>query len=93
MTDLVACDVCHGLGWRKDLVDFHEWPSRCVVCDGTGKLSLHAVAKIIGEHPTVLYRLREQRVRQRTAARLFPKLIALSEAHVAFDGAGGLLDA
>ena len=93
VSDLVVCDVCHGLGWHCDRSkprrDPQAWPVHCKLCAGTGKLSLHAVAKLIDEHPTVLYRLYKQRVRQRTASRLFPKLIALSQRHGALDGAGG----
>ena len=91
MADLIACDICHGLGWHcdrlKPRMDPHSWPVHCKLCEGTGKLSLHAVAKLIDEEPSLLYRLYEQRVRHRTAERLFPKLIALSE------GSGGLLNA
>ena len=86
MPDRVVCDRCHGLGWHPASggtspgnADGQEWPVHCELCGGAGSLSLHAVAKMIGEHHDVLHRLYQQRVRPRTATRLFSKLFALSE--------------
>lgn len=82
----VLCDACKGRGWHNAIKD--EWATHCTVCDGHGDVSLHAVAKLIGEDPGVLYRLHEQRIKPKTARRVFPKLAALSLGVV-----GGLIDA
>ena len=85
----VLCDVCKGLGWHNAVKDdWDDWATHCTICDGKGEISLHAVAKLIGEDPGVLYRLHEQRIKPKTARRVFPKLVALYSGHV-----GGLIDA
>ena len=65
-----------------------QWATRCHICMGHGDVSLHTVAKLIDEDPGLLYRLSEQRVRPKTAMRIFPKLAALCLGEV-----GGLVDA
>lgn len=95
---VIHCDVCKGLGWRHQTAlnpttesGVDRWPVACPLCSGHGKLSLHAIAKWIGEDPGVLYRLHEQRIRPKTARRILPKLAALSLGYLTLPG--GLLDA
>ena len=74
----VQCDVCNGRGWHPAYPDaLDAWARHCTLCNGKGDLSLHTVAKLIGEDPGVIYRLHEQRIRARTARRILPKLTAL----------------
>ena len=74
----VQCDVCNGRGWHPAYPDaLDAWARHCTLCNGKGDLSLHTVAKLIGEDPGVIYRLYEQRIRARTARRVLPKLTAL----------------
>ena len=95
---VIQCDVCKGLGWKQQAAlnpttesGVDRWPVSCYLCSGYGRLSLHAIAKLIGEDPGVVYRLYEQRIRPKTAQRILPKLTAL------YSGAlirpGGLIDA
>jgi len=70
----VACDTCQARGWLPPTAD---WATKCKLCGGKGTISLHAIAEALDEDPGVFYRLSEQRVRPKTAARLLDKLLLL----------------
>lgn len=72
----VHCDPCNGRGWLLAMRD--GWARLCPICEGPGKVSLRSLALQIKEHPSVLHRLAQQRVRAKTGKRLLAKLISFT---------------
>jgi hypothetical protein len=73
-TKKIPCDLC-----RKGVAPSADgWGKPCSVCSGYGSISLEALCKRIGEHPSTMTRvLRLKRVRVKTAERVLDRVLAL----------------
>ena len=70
----MTCDICLGRGWVKGTTYPAE---QCPLCGGPGKISWGRAAKLLGEDPATLARVRHGRSRQKTNLRVLDKVCAL----------------